>query len=62
MPRPYSSHHDRKRDAENRTSGNKTVGTAAAGGGEGSESAGGERGLDAFGFNQVTLLNLPFCP
>lgn len=29
MPRPYSSHHDRKRDAEKRTSGNETVGTAA---------------------------------
>lgn len=30
MPGPYSSHHDRKRDAEKRTSGDETVGTAAA--------------------------------
>lgn len=30
IPRPYSSHHDRKRDAEKRTSGDETVGTAAA--------------------------------
>lgn len=52
MPRPYSSHHDRKRDTEKRTSGNETVETAAAAASErGLESAGCGRGLDAFGFS-----------
>lgn len=48
MPRPLLSHHDRKRGIEKRTSGEK-FGTPAAEGG--SESAGSERELEAFGFN-----------